>query len=228
MDLGREVVAKVLLEALRSSRSGSELGIEELAARCRVHSSLVSKVMEDHVPREFYGRVAIAIAALQAGCEPALVARELKWDEMERFIYDIAMQTGYSTLGDIRFKTGGRRHQVDLILWKGSICLVVDCKRWSRPLTGKLLNSIAADHEMRCRAVADYTSAVSPGPYRVYFHPVIVTVYEPRFRQVGETHVVPVNTLVSYLNMMDLSYVSKVYTAQLAEGWQLMLGGGKR
>jgi hypothetical protein len=223
MDLGREIATRVLLEALRATRTGSKLEIGILAERCRVHPDQVSKVMERYVSGDYRGRIAIAIGALQAGCEAALVARELTWDEMEHFILDVAKRTGYNTLRDIRFKTGGRRHQVDLILWRNSVCLVVDCKRWSRPPAGRVLNSLVTEQEMRCQALAQYIHGISPGPRDVYFHPVIVTVYEPRFRQVGETHVVPINTLVVYLNTMDRSYVSRGYRAQLAEDWYTAL-----
>ncbi|GBC69812.1 hypothetical protein HRbin01_01516 [archaeon HR01] len=217
----REHISRILLAALEETAEGF-YNIDKIAERSRVSSESVRRVLSRFGGEKAH-RIILAVAALKAGCEPSKVVRNLTWREMEDFAREIGGRAGYQHLENIYFGLGGRRFQIDLILWRYRVILVVDCKRWKKPLAGETLRSVSLRHEDRCRALAKYLEATIPGNNRVSFQPVVVSVYEPSTRLSGITHVVPVDTLINYLNTFDYGYSSGGISASLHLRWSELL-----
>ncbi|MEM4315606.1 MAG: nuclease-related domain-containing protein [Nitrososphaerota archaeon] len=217
--MSKEVVGRILMAILVVTRDNNVPDLKTVAQRCGVDPDLAAQVIEMYWRAEPSSRVLTAIKALEHGCDPSSVARLLSWGEMESFTMEAGRRTGYRVFGNIHFREGRKRYQVDLILWRDSVCLIVDCKRWAKPLTGKTLLDVAGRQEVRTKALAEHLNKVAPGGLEVFLYPVVVTVYEPMSRIVGTTCVVPVHTLVSFLNTVDSGHVSRLYRASISERW---------
>jgi len=71
------------------------------------------------------------------------------WHEFEEAVADILKNHYFKTKLNYRFKTN-RRHEIDVLAWKPTRILVIECKRWSnkRYKTSALLKA-AKKHKER-------------------------------------------------------------------------------
>lgn len=140
MQIRPDIVSRVLEAVLRISVSNNPISVEEVS-----QISLTSmdearrilgllKVGEGAILGEDE-RVGVILNALRLGVDASSLARYLDWRGFERLATSLLGEAGYEVEWNVRLLYSGGRMQVDVLAYNGSILLVIDCKRWNRPLT---------------------------------------------------------------------------------------------
>ena len=94
-------------------------------------------------------RVRIAMFAASLVQDLGKVSSKLSWQDFESFVSEIAEHYDYITKNDV--KVSKPRVQIDVIASKGSFCIAMDCKHWSKAASGSGLDEIAKKQAKRAR-----------------------------------------------------------------------------
>jgi Holliday junction resolvase-like predicted endonuclease len=89
---------------------------------------------------------------------------EFTWQEFEERVRDALDSAGYRIEFRRVFKSGGKRHEVDVIAHKFDLCILIDAKRYGKGrYRASSLKSEAKKHFNRCRAFeTTFKSTVIP------------------------------------------------------------------
>jgi hypothetical protein len=99
-------------------------------------------------------RVRIATHAVKLGADFESVCNLLEWNEFER-IGAIAFEFNhFSVTKGLRFKSGGRRWEIDIVGCKEPIIACADCKHWHRGWTKSAIMKTADAQIERTKALA--------------------------------------------------------------------------
>lgn len=96
-----------------------------------------------------------AVALVQLGISVDKAAALLSWREFEELCGEILEENGYSPVLNLRFKSEGRRYEIDAAGISPNLVMLIDCKMWSaRPGKASALTDAAKKQKMRVRAFA--------------------------------------------------------------------------
>ncbi|MBI4894756.1 MAG: NERD domain-containing protein [Candidatus Aenigmarchaeota archaeon] len=130
------------------------------------------------------------------------------WQEFERIVGDIFRQNDFRVSNNFRFKTG-RRWEVDLVAVRGGTVFCVDCKRWSagRPKKWGIAKA-AREQEKRTKAMGKFfrSNVIARSLMGIpngRFVPMMATLHEEEVVREGQTFVVPVKKLNSFIVQSD-------------------------
>lgn len=140
------------------------------------------------------------------GIEDAL--EKFDWKDFEQTVGDIFRQNDFRVSSNFRFKTK-RRYENDLIAARGSLVFCVDCKRWAGGREKRWGIAKAAKEQqkrteelrkfMKPNLIAKSLMRIPDGD----FVPMIVTLHEESVLKEGETFVVPVKKLNTFILNSD-------------------------
>ncbi|MCS7129664.1 MAG: NERD domain-containing protein [Candidatus Caldarchaeum sp.] len=162
---------------------------------------------------EYVDDVLKALKAVEGGADPEKVIRALSWSGMEEFVATACSMSGFRCVRDLRLKAGRRRAQIDVVAATPTLCMVIDCKRWKKPLAGKTLASNIHKSVERTKLLADTLDRLFPGEGLVFFTPVILALYSTATQPVSGVFVLPATALIGLLKkpeeLLHGAFVSK-------------------
>jgi hypothetical protein len=77
-------------------------------------------------------RLSLAVKCLSGGIEIERVCKTAGWREFEDLAALITESNGYAATKHLRFKSGARRYEIDVLAIGTPWSLVIECKRWRR------------------------------------------------------------------------------------------------
>ncbi len=204
-----------------------ELNIQELAntapAPLEELQAIVSSLSSE--TNISAAKVSLAIDAVANGSDPQTVARFLSWREMEDFIAEACRRAGFLSRTSFRLTVDGKRAEVDVLAAGSSLCLAVDCKRWSKSLSGQTLRKIVEKSLHRTMLLKNYLEKRFGGDHLVFLAPVVISLYEPSERVVSGVFVVPIHSIRGFLTSVENVLAGAVYSAYLKPDWTRWLEG---
>jgi len=205
IDLKYQLVYNAVLRGILQGEGSS---IESLVEETGLGRGLVEEALRyiGVAPQEL-GTVdasRIVINAWKSGFDVVGLALELGWRGLEELCSAVFVEAGYSTLRNFRFRSGGRRYEVDVVAWRGGYIIAADCKRWSR-LRRSALREAALRQRERARALAEGLQEVAlplrGGVYHVC--PAVIAVYGPGREIYGGVPIVSLRELRGFLSSFE-------------------------
>jgi len=216
-----KMLARTILEkALELSQHGLTPDAAAVASEAKVEPSAVERLFREVAMR--FGslrRVTLGLAAVGYGADPQRLTRYLTWQEMEEFVSEAAEASGLSSVKNLHLKINGRRIQIDLLAYTPSHCIIFECKRWSKRLAGQTLDKVASQARNRTIYVAEMLAAKKPGTHAVFFTTVVLTVYEPAVRHLGDVYILPATVMPELLRNHSNLLSSSTTHKKLSETW---------
>ncbi|MCS6785221.1 MAG: nuclease-related domain-containing protein [Candidatus Caldarchaeum sp.] len=216
------VRGKIIETAMRMLDSGQTLDILRLASEAGADLNDVIDAVEPFISRGLPPqslKVLLGVEAIRLGIEPQRVAQLLSWKELEAFVATVCRLSGLSYRTNVRLSYLGRRAEIDVLSAYPSLCLVIDCKRWNKRLSGKSLRSIIDKAKQRTYLTKAFFEKKYAGDYLIFFAPVVVSLYEPASRKVDDVFVVPVNVLRTFIASAENILTGSVFAAKLKPDW---------
>jgi hypothetical protein len=154
MQVRSDIASRILEAVLKISASNAPISVEEvsqltLTSRDETQRILSFLEVEERARLKEDERVRAILNALRLGVDASSLAKYLDWREFERLTTSLLGEAGYEVEWDVRLSYSGRRIQVDVLAYNGSILLIMDCKRWNRPLTPSAESRIRESQEKR-------------------------------------------------------------------------------
>lgn len=225
------VERNLLISLLKLTKSGSVL-IENVKKDARVTSSIAVKLLENlqnegavylkngAVETDSYGRLKIAVKALAFGADVEAVSNLLHWQEFEEIAAVALERNGYVASKNVRFKSAGRKWEIDVVGCKRPLVLCIDCKHWHHGMSPSALKRIAEAQAQRTRALAE--SLPSAGIKiecakweGAKFVPAVLSLIQGSFKFCEQVPIVPVLQLQDFLTQVPAYTDSlKVFTRE--------------
>jgi len=139
-------------EILRKSKTCSSV-VEESLEKLQQAGAVPSVGEEIRLTRE--QRLQVAEIAVTNGADPELVARELSWQEFERFISKLLNLEAYATVNHFIFRYCGHKYEIDILGAKEPIVLCVDCKHWHHGSAASKIKVAAKNQLTRAESLSE-------------------------------------------------------------------------
>jgi len=208
----RIIVGKILETILKLTAERDEVDSQEIAEYSLASESIVNEVLDKFDLKDrmsFEQRVKVALEAIRLGVDGERISRYLDWREFEGLAAEAFKEIGYEVYGDLRFKYGGRRHQIDLLAYNGILMLLVDCKHWKKPPSPSEEERMIVEQERRLIDLRDALSTLwrdSGDLKEITLIPAILTIYEPRKKLLRGHIFISVGKLIGALEYLERSY----------------------
>jgi restriction endonuclease len=202
-----DTIVRVLLATLKVTSNGDAFDFERIASEARSTEGSVRTTLSRFVEvpeREVHPstdlRLRLAMEIARAG-QLGSAAKELTWQEFEKFAADCLEEAGFEAEKNVRIKGGGRSWQIDVVGYRGEVVLAIDCKRWNTP--GYLSKfKLAANHQRHAAihllsSLKEMTTEGSKGSQALA---VILTLREPPAQVSENVVLVSVEKLPSFLS----------------------------
>ena len=201
-----EETARVLIEALRQSKSSNILDLEQIALEAKTSKQVAKAIVtqfldithDDHFSIESTSRVQLALAIARIG-RLKDAAKALSWQEFESFGSECLAEAGFRADKNVRVKGEGRVWQIDLIGYRGDLVLTIDCKHWN---TSGYESRLAPPAEHQSTATAHLLRTLKKTNVRgksLQGLAVILTLLEPPARFLERAALVSVEQLPGFL-----------------------------
>jgi len=183
-----ELVGRLLETLLKLASSREAVSIGELAENALLSRDQVGEILKvlGIPPRDVRLdeglRSEIVLRGLELGVDGSLIARYLSWREFERLAARVLEKAGYGSVWNLRIASREGRVQVDVLAYRGDLMLLIDCKRWNKPLTPSAEARIAEEQERRLRILGKLlreTSEAGEDFSVVYLVPAVLSLYRP-------------------------------------------------
>jgi hypothetical protein len=201
-------VIRVIAETLKNTKNEELLSPSEIANRAKTTPEQVALVLRpllqlaDPTGAQLSNtaRFKLAFEAVRHGGLQQ-VARALTWQEFETFAEECLQTVGFDTQKGLIVKEDSRRWQIDVIAKKSPMILAIDCKHWESPGYESKLSK-AADHQKQAlhALIRQVSGRGEVGREGLLALPVILTLFEPRARVVGDAVVVSIEQFADFLN----------------------------
>ncbi|MCW4047839.1 MAG: NERD domain-containing protein [Candidatus Bathyarchaeota archaeon] len=223
------VERNLLISLLKLTKSGSVL-IENVKQDSHVTTSIAGKLLENlqkegavylkngAVEADSYGRLKIAVRALTLGADVESVSNLLHWQEFEEIAAVALERNGYVAAKNVRFKSAGRRWEIDVVGCKRPLVLCIDCKHWHHGMSPSALKRIVEAQAQRTRALAESLPSASLkiecAKWKgAKFVPAVLSLVHGSFKFYEQVPIVPVLQLQDFLNQLPAYADSlKVFT----------------
>jgi len=186
MQVRPDIASRILEAVLKISTSNKPISIIEISQISLTSMDETRRILglleieEDAVLCE-NERVRAILNALRLGVDASSLARYLDWREFERLATSLLSEAGYEAEWNVRLSYSGRRIQVDVLAYNGSILLVMDCKRWNRSLTPSAELRIREGQEKRLlllKSLIEHSFGQENSKI-VYLIPATLSLYRP-------------------------------------------------
>jgi len=150
-------------------------------------------------------RVSMAVQAIKLGADFERICKFLEWNEFESIAAQTFEANGFSVLKNFRFKTNGKRWEIDILGCKEPLVVCVDCKHWRRGWNmGTIVKAVEAQIE-RTRAFADaflnYFQKLQQKEWKsAILIPLILSLTSGPFKFHNNVPIVPVLQFQDFIN----------------------------
>ncbi len=216
MTIEQEVLIALLKHGMNGSVSDKVINIDARSPSSVVHK-LLRKMQKERlvylrgsfVDVSQVQRLELASRAMAMGADIERLSRVLHWKEFEGMAAMALEQNGYHVYRNVRFRSEGRRWEIDVAGWKETVVICIDCKHWHRAINPSTLLEIVKDQEKRTKA---FSSSMSKARLRLkyadsetaIFVPAVLSLVEGGLRFCNNVPVVPVLRLQDFLNQLPL------------------------
>jgi len=211
-----QIIKREVLKALLRAKTDEELSLSMLSREIGIPRDVVEEALsslknlvnlEDGKVRIGEDdRIRIAVLCLSLGADVSYVARYLDWREFERFTASILEAYGYTVYRGFRFKSMGRRWEIDILALKKPIVLCLNCKHHLRQ-NWSILRKAALEELSRAEAFKQALKRLKldPKPSKGWWIlPVLVTLFKPRSRIYEGVPIVQITELRNFLEELAL------------------------
>lgn len=210
------VVSDVLISILKHTNNGP-VAKKIIAMDTTVPGSVTNKLLKNFreigliegedgtIELSSNQRVKLAIHAINLGTDIERVCKVLKWIEFENFAATAFEANNFSVKRRFRFKTAGRRWEIDVLAYSEPYVVCVDCKRWRRGWGKSAITKIVEAQTLRTKVLAealpslqrriplnDWTNAT--------LFPVILSLFPGSAKFFQNVPVVPILQLQNFLD----------------------------
>jgi hypothetical protein len=199
------------VETLKHTKGDELLSTRDIADRAKTTTGQVALVLgpllqlEDPTGARLTNsaRFKLAFEAVRHGGLQQ-VARALTWQEFEAFTEECLQTVGFDTQKGLIVKDDSRRWQIDVIAKKNPMILAIDCKHWESPGYESKLSNAAEHQKLALQALIQQMAARGQvGREGLLALPMILTLFEPRARIVGEVVVVSIEQFGDFLERVS-------------------------
>lgn len=137
-------------------------------------------------------------------------ASSMTWQGFEGMVSEILRMNGFTVEKNLRFMTG-RRYEIDIVAGKNNVLLCIDCKHWKGGRSKRHgYMKAAKDQEARSEELQKFLGG-NPATGKKFgvarktvdVRPLIVTLLQEDIVKEGDTLIVPVWKLNSFLLEME-------------------------
>jgi Holliday junction resolvase-like predicted endonuclease len=160
------------------------------------------------------------IKALALGADVETVSNLLHWQEFEKIAAVALERNGYVAAKNVRFKSAGRRWEIDVVGCKKPLVLCIDCKHWHRGMSPTALKRITEAQMQRTRALAESLPSadlkIECAKWEsARFVPAVLSLIQGSFKFYEQVPIVPVLQLQDFLAQVPAYTDSlKVFTRE--------------
>jgi Holliday junction resolvase-like predicted endonuclease len=229
------IESDVLMAILKLTNEGPVL-FESVKEHVRFPSSVVKKLLQrlqndglvnfqdKMLEVTTLQRLELAICALNKGADLEKVSSLLHWKEFEAMAAVAFENNGYSVTKNLRFKHGSRRHEIDVVGYRRSLVVCVDCKHWHHSMGNATMERIAKEQIARVRALV----GCLPDPKieleiqswkSARFVPVVLSLVVDKSKFCGGVPIVPILQVQDFLNQLP-AYADSIVHIDLEKRWQ--------
>jgi Holliday junction resolvase-like predicted endonuclease len=160
------------------------------------------------VEASFEQRLQLAIYGIKEGIDIEKICEALGWREFEDIVILILEHNDFTTLKHYRFKSLVRRYEIDILAYRGSLILSIDCKRWKRSWQKAATIKVINAQVERTRALIQSSSNIQklfkiPNLKTIGFIPLIVTLSDTPKKIYDKVPAVPIFHFQNFLNEMN-------------------------
>ena len=150
-------------------------------------------------------RVKLAIHAINHGTDIERVCKVLEWIEFENFAATAFETNNFDVKRRFRFKSSGRRWEIDVLAYSEPLVVCVDCKRWRRGWGNSAIKKIVELQTQRTEVLAKNLQSLQrkiglDGWKRATLFPVILSLFPGPAKFYNNVPVVPILQLQNFLN----------------------------
>jgi Holliday junction resolvase-like predicted endonuclease len=227
------VEANVITSILKLTKEGA-VSCKWVTEDSKVASSIVLKLLrklqKEHgvyledglVQVNSHDRLSLAVKAISSGADAERISSFLCWQEFEEIAAIALLKNGYTISKNVRFKSVGRRWEIDVVGCKKPIVLCVDCKHYHRQMHPSRLREIVEAQIERTQTLAETLPCVCLQLEcikwdRAKFMPAILSLIPSSFKFFQDVPVIPVLQLQDFLCQLpaystSLRYFAKEFT----------------
>jgi len=149
-------------------------------------------------------RLKLAIKAASLGADMQNLSHLLCWQEFEEMAAFALRNNGYLVTNNVRFKSGNRRWEMDVIGCKKPLVICIDCKHWQHSIAPSTLEKIVDAQIQRTEALA----CCLPNPKlklectkwkEAKFTPAVLSLMPSSFKFVDNVPVVPILQMLDFI-----------------------------
>lgn len=164
-------------------------------------------VCDDEIRATDMQRFELAIRVLKNDVDIEKVTALLQWREFEAMTALAFEHNGYSVVKNLHFKHKGRRYEIDVVGWKNSSVMCVDCKHWHHAIGRSMLERVVEEQVERVRAL----SRALPNPRikiewsptdSLRFMPVVLSLIMEKSKFCRGVPIVSILQLQDFLNQL--------------------------
>jgi len=145
----------------------------------------------------------LAEHAVREGVPLYEIARSISWQRFEALTEEALIRHGFETIRDFRFKSEGRRWQIDVVGLRGADLVCFDCKQWKAGGKSSALLKSAMEQMRRVEALSHLKT--NPKGLRtdwnvVKIYPALITLLDTDRHISAGCFIVPVLRLNHFLD----------------------------
>ena len=149
-------------------------------------------------------RLKLAIKAASLGADIERISAFFNWKEFENVAAIALERHGYIVSRNVRFKSSGRRWEIDVVGCKKPLVLCVDCKHWKHGLNVSALKRVVKEQLDRTRALVEMLPSNVPKLEcakwkKGKFVPVILSLFPSKFKFYEKVPIVSILQLQDFL-----------------------------
>jgi len=189
--------------------------------------NILQRETEDYWRFPGYGKVQVAIRALQLGEPERPILQSLTWQEFEEFVAYVFTYYDFQVHHRFRFSTN-RRFEIDIIARRKPILFCVDCKQYGVRLgKASVLRTATEEQLLRTKALADHFARLQADLgcldwQAPLFLPMLVTMLHEDIQFNDRIPIVPASNLNGFLLGFE-EQLDEMYVVQPSSGRQQKL-----
>ncbi len=214
MALRAESISKVLEIILKLSSENKLISVDEVSDLALISRDQVRKILEalgvkaESLQLAEAAKIEAILNGLKLGVDGGAIARYLSWREFEKLVTRILEGAGYDAEWNLTLSHGRERIQIDVLAYNGSLLLLVDCKRWNKPLPPSAEESVREGQERRMLILKEIVENLSWRDERhlIYLTPLVLSLYQPSKPLLGGHVFASIRNLGSAIEFIERSY----------------------
>jgi Holliday junction resolvase-like predicted endonuclease len=206
------IIKHATLNSVNTNTISDETGIPINTVIRNINNLVEDKLLtisHEIVESSFDQRIQLAIYGIKEGIDIEKICTALGWREFEDLAILILEYNGFKTLKHYRFKSLVRRYEIDILAYRNSVILSIDCKRWKRSWQKAATRRIIHAQVERTKALIQSFSSLTnffkiTNLINIGFIPLIVTLSETPYKIYEKVPAVPIFHFQNFLDEMNI------------------------